>query len=100
MQNLPKIGYICYFGKQPVAAGFLRRVEPDYAQMDTFISNPYFGSKVRHEALNKIIDALIDDAKQLELKGILAFTKDQGIFKRATERGFTVIEQALLSLRL
>lgn len=94
---LPKIGYICYFGKTPIAAGFLRRVEPVYAQFDTFVSNPYFGSKIRNEALSQIVDRLTQDAKDLDLEGIIAFTKDDGIFKRALEVGFNLIQQVILA---
>jgi len=95
LQDLPKIGYIAFLGKQPVAAGFLRRIEPNYAQLDTFLSNPYFGSQVRHEAMTKIIDSLIADANELNLKGILAITADQSIKNRALALGFGVIEQTL-----
>lgn len=96
MEDLPKIGYIAFLGKQAVAAGFLRRIEPNYAQLDTFLSSPYFGSQVRHEAMTKIVDALVSDAKDLNLKGLLAITTDHGIVERAKEIGFTTLNQALL----
>lgn len=96
MQDLPKIGYICLLGKQPVAAGFLRRVEPNYAQLDTFLSNPYMGSQIRHRGLTLITDALLEDAADLDLKGVLVITKDESILKRAKIEGFTVVDQTLL----
>ena len=99
MKNLPKIGYIAFLGKTPIAAGFLRRVEPNYAQFDTFLSNPFFGSQIRHLALSKIVDALTEDANNLDLAGVLAFTKDESIFKRAKDQGFQVVEQVILSKR-
>lgn len=100
MRDLPKIGYIAILGKQPIAAGFLRRVEPNYAQLDTFVSNPYFGSQIRHVAMTKIVDNLLDEAKDLDLKGIIAFTKDESIVSRAQANGFVVIEQVLLGKAL
>lgn len=99
-KNLPKIGYIAYLGKSPVAAGFLRRVEPCYAQFDTFVSNPYFGSQIRNLALSQVVDALTEDAKNLDLEGIIAFTKDEGIFNRAKDEGFRVLNQVILAKRL
>jgi len=62
----------------PVPAGFLRRVEPCYAQIDTLVSNAYCGSIMRHEGISKVVDALLADAKRLKLKGIIAHTADKG----------------------
>lgn len=100
MRDLPKIGFIALMGKQPIAAGFLRRVEPNYAQLDTFLSNPYFGSQIRHIAMSKIVDSLLEEAKDLDLKGIVAFTKDQSIINRAKSNGFSIIEQTILGKAL
>lgn len=98
MKNLPKIGYIAILSNQPIAVGFLRRLEGNYAQMDTLVSNPYFGSKIRHDGINLVVNSLIGDAKELKLDGIIAFTKDQGVLDRAKSIGFQVLEQTLISL--
>lgn len=95
-KSLPKIGYIAMLGKEPVAAGFLRRVEGGYAQLDTFASNPYFGGKIRDEGIRKVTSALMEDAADLKLVGILAITKDDGIFRRAKDQGFQVINQLIM----
>jgi len=100
MQTLPKIGYIALLNNQPIAAGFLRRVEGGYAQIDTLVSNPYFGSQIRHLAIDKVVDWLINDAKELKLSGILAFTLEESIINRAKERGFTILEHNILGMRL
>lgn len=100
MKTLPKIGYIAFMHNQPIAAGFLRRVEGGYAQMDTLVSNPYFGSLIRHEGINKVVSALIDEAKVLRLEGIVAFTKDEGVLKRALSIGFVEVNQQLIALNL
>lgn len=87
--------------KQPIAAGFLRRVEGGYAQIDTLVSNPYFGSKIRHEGIDKVVKSLIEDAKNLKLLGIIAFTSDNGVLSRASDMGFfTLDDQKLIGLRL
>jgi len=95
-KTLPKMGYIALLNDQPVAAGFLRRVEGGYGQLDTFASNPYFGSKIRHEGLTLVAETLLADAKDLKLKGLLLITKDPGILHRAQAKGFTVINQILM----
>lgn len=98
--TLPKTGYIAFLGKQPIASGFLRRLEGGYAQFDTFVTNPHFGSKVRNDAINFIVNALMEDAKSLKLKGILAVSEDKGIISRAKLLGFQEIKQTLLGLKL
>ena len=98
--TLPKTGYIAYLGKEPIAAGFLRRLEPCYAHLDTLISNGYFGSKVRHEGVSKVVDALILEAKRLKLEGIVATTKDAGVLKRAEGLGFKVVPQTIIALEV
>ncbi len=100
MKSLPKIGYIALIDKQPISAGFLRRVEGGYAQIDGLTSNAFFGSKIRHEGIKLVVDELIKDAKSLKLYGILAFTADKGILSRAADLGFQTVEQTLIALRL
>jgi hypothetical protein len=100
MVTLPKIGYIAMIGDQPIAAGFLRRLEPCYAQIDTLTSNPYFGSQARHEAVKLVVDALIQEAKALKLKGIISHTMDNGILMRAADLGFHVVPETIIALPL
>jgi len=99
-RTLPKIGYIAYLGSEPIAAGFLRRLEPCYAHLDTLASSGYFGSQVRHEGVSKVVDALIMEAKRLKLEGIVATTKDAGILKRAQSLGFKVVPQTIIALEV
>jgi len=100
MKTLPKIGYIALRNNYPVAAGFLRRVEGGYAQLDTLTSNALFGSQIRHEGILKVVDALLDEAKVLKLRGIIAFTHDKGILKRAESLGFKEFSHTLIGLRI
>ena len=81
----------------PLAAGFLRRVEGGYGQLDTFATNPYFGSQLRHEAIEMLVDALMEDAKRLKLIGILAFSHEKTILDRAKEKGFQSLPDSLVA---
>ncbi len=100
MKILPKIGYICLFNNQPIAAGFLRRVEGGFAQIDGLTSNPYFGSKIRHIGISKVVSQLIEDAKDLKLNGLIGFTSDLGVIARAEDLGFHKVKQTIIALRL
>jgi hypothetical protein len=97
MKTLPRVGYIAFYGKQPIAAGFLRRVEPCFAQLDTLTSNALFGSQVRHEGIKLVVDELTEEAKRLKLKGIIAHTSDSGILSRAQSIGFHVVPQTIIA---
>ena len=99
-KTLPKIGYIATLGKEPIAVGFLRRVEPCYAQLDTLVSNAHFGSKIRHNGVSKVVDSLIREAKHLKLQGLIAHTEDKGTLVRAEELGFHVVPQTIIALSL
>lgn len=100
MKTLPKTGYIVMLDDQPIAAGFLRRVEPCYAQLDTLVSNGYFGSQIRHQGIETVVNALLEDAKRLKLEGIIAHTSDKGILSRADSLGFHVVTQTIIAKAL
>ena len=95
-KTLPKVGNITYLGKQPIACGFLRRLEPCFAQIDTLTSNKFFGSEIRHLGIDMVVNALIEDAKRLKLQGIVAHTGDDGILKRAQTMGFRILPQTII----
>lgn len=99
-KTLPKIGFIAYMGKIPVAAGFLRRVEPCYAQIDTLVSNGMYGSLIRNEGITKVVDSLIEEAKRLKLKGIICHTRDKGTLARAETLGFHIVPETIIALSL
>lgn len=100
MQTLPKIGYIALLNKYPIAAGFLRRVEGNYAQIDGLTSSPGYGSLIRNKGIELIVNALIDEGKSLRLHGIIGFTSDGGILARAEGLGFHKVAQTIIALPL
>ncbi len=100
MNTIPKIGYMVLMNGHPIAAGFLRKLEGGLAHLDGLTSNAYFGSVIRHKAIELVVDTLIKEAKLLKLKGIIATTKDDGILKRAISLGFHVVPDTVISLKL
>lgn len=99
-RTLPKIGYIASIGSIPVAAGFLRRLEPNFAQIDTLVSNAFCGALLRNEGIKLVVDTLIEEAKRLKLEGIICHTQDKGIIKRAEDLGFHIVPQTIIALSL
>jgi hypothetical protein len=102
---LPKIGFIAMddtaFGfKIPIACGFLRIVEGDFAQLDTLVSEKQASSQMRHEGISMVVNALIEEAKRLKMKGIIAFTTDLSVIARARTLGFNTMPETVISLAL
>ena len=96
-KTLPKTGYIVMAGSMPIAAGFLRKVEGGYGQLDTFVTNPYAGAKLRHEAIEMVTEALLEDAKSLKLVGVILFSREKTIIDRASAKGFVLLPDSLLA---
>lgn len=95
-KNLPKRGYIALLGSQPIAAGFLRLLEPCYGQIDCMASNALYGAAIRHKGVSLVVSSLLQTAKDLKLQGIMAISRDEGILKRAADLDFIVIPQTVL----
>lgn len=86
----PKIGYVVMDQfNYPVAAGFLRKCEGNYAFFDGLITNPGHPSEYRSKALDLLIKKLVKRAKG---RKILAFTTDNGILTRAKKHGFAHLQ--------
>ena len=97
--SLPKIGYIALRKGTPIAAGFLRRLEPNIAQLDGLTSNPFMGSLIRNQAIESIVNTLISEAKSMDLIGIMATTNDESVLSRAEKLGFSLVPQKIIALK-
>lgn len=68
--------------------------------MDTLVSNKALPQEIRHEGIKLLVETLIKRAKELKLKGIIAFTSDAGTLERAEAIGFRVDAQTVITLPL
>lgn len=75
-------------------------LEGGFAQIDSLMTNADIPSETRHKALIVLIDKLIQDAKDMKLKGIYAHTRDKGTITRAKSLGFHVIPETIIGLSL
>jgi hypothetical protein len=98
--TLPKIGFIAMEDVMPVAAGFLRMIEGGFAQFDTLVSNGDLPSEMRHEGLTKLVDRIIQTAKEKQLLGLMCLTRDEGILNRAESLGFHRLYMIPIGLKL
>ncbi len=98
--QLPEVGYVAYRHTEPVAMGFLRRVEGDCGIIDSLMTNPHASKADRNEALDAIFSQLIETAKELGIKSLLGYSKDANTLMRARRYGFSDQPYAVMSATL
>ncbi len=101
MKTIPKLGYIAIKGNMPIAAGFMRKTEGNMVGIfDGMVSNPYCSKQLRHEGFTTIFNNLVQDAKDLKLLGLIAFTSDDGMANRLLNLKFDTASHTMYSLNL
>ena len=97
----PTMGYTTVdCESRPVAFGFLRECEGNYAIFDGLLTDPDFKSEVRDHALELVVKELIKAAKLKNIKNIIGFTSDKHTLMRSINHGFLCIDQQLIALSL
>lgn len=99
-EYLPEIGFIAFEGSNPISAGFLRRVEGGFAQIDTLVTNADFDKNTRNQGLSAVVSVLIKTAKDLNLNGLMFLTSEESIIERAKELGFHYVNQVVMAKAL
>lgn len=98
--ELPEVGYVAYNHTEPVAMGFLRRVEGDVGMIDSLITNPYSAKVDRNVAMDAIFNQLIETAKEFGLKSLIGYSQDDNTLTRARRYGFSEQPYAVMSANL
>jgi len=98
LNDLPKNGLVVFDGEQAVAAGFIRLCEGNHGLFDSYITNPSVSPYIRDNALNELTLALIEEAKTLKLKVVLALTVDENTKVRSIKHGFVQLGHTVLAL--
>jgi len=98
---MPKIGVMVYVNGKPVSAAFLRQVEGNTAQLDGLTTNPKASSEDRHNGIEHAVKYIIEEAKKLNIYGIIAHTRDLTVVSRALSlHGFILTPEVVLALPL
>ncbi len=83
-----------------LATAFLRMVEGGFAQLDGLCTNPAQPGEVRSQAIDKVVEHVISEAKSMGLKNIHAFSMDKNTLVRSLKHGFTATPHAMIALNL
>lgn len=86
--------------KGMVAMGFLRMVEGHRAQIDDLVTNPEREPEARDKAINLVALTLLSTAKDLGIKYVIAYSKDEHTIKRSEKFGLKKLPQTLLAVNL
>lgn len=98
--EVPKIGFIATNFIEPVAMGFLRRVEGGFAQLDGLVTNPKSSSIDRSTCIDEIVTQLVTKAKEKGIKSIMAYSTYESILNRSVKHGFVPIPHSIIALSL
>lgn len=96
--NLPELGLILFDTGCPVVAGFLRKVEGNYAILDSLCTNPLVLPEIRDKSLDTLVKALIKLARKEGIKAITATSIDLNTLERSLKHGFKKQPHTLITL--
>ncbi len=83
VDRLPRIGFIV----PDVCACFLYQTDSDLAFMDGLIANPIAKKEARDEGLDIIGNLILDEAKRLGFKRVVALSKLDAVANRTVKNG-------------
>lgn len=95
-----KLGYIATISGRPVAAVFLRMVEGGYGQIDGLIRDPKANRQKASDGLDRAVSRAIQKARELSLKGLMAYTMDNRTLERSYRHGWVKLDQTLIAIDL
>lgn len=98
MFMLPPNGLVVCDGDTPVAIGFLMRTDAGVAGPCHLVSNPDEPGEIRHQALDLLIQSLIERAKELGHRVICAETNLERLVERYKNLGFTVTDTGVFAM--
>lgn len=98
-EEMPAIGFVAYAEEHPVAAGFIRRVEGGLGQLDGLTTNPWMPADLRSRGIDFVVETIIDEAKGLGIKNLMAFTSEPNVLIRSAKFGFVQSNHVVIALK-
>lgn len=97
---MPSLGWIAFWGDTKIAALFLRRCEGNVAIFDSLVTDPLQPGVLRDLANDALIAQAVEEAYELNLTRIIAFSLDKNTLERVKKHGFIHQPHTLVSLDL
>jgi hypothetical protein len=95
---LPHTGFIVWQGLQPLAAGFLYLTDSRFAILDWVLSAPKSDRIERGQALDLLLDSLIQAARDNDKSTIFTTSKHPKLLERYKAKGFVIGDEQMTTL--
>jgi len=87
---LPKLGLIIEDEEHKYCCGWLYRTDSLIAWVEFIVSNPKAPMKKRSEAINLLIEELLQKARQMGYGCVFTSVSQKGLMRRFAKQGFVV----------
>lgn len=94
----PEAGFVVYDKGTPTAMAFLRRVEGGFGQLDGLVTNPTQPGEIRGQAIDLVVEHILNLAQTLNIKSILSFSVDKNTLLRSVKHGFVPMPHILIAV--
>lgn len=101
-EDIPSLGVVAIADTNvKIAAGFLRLTDGNKtAWLEGLTTNPKESSQQRSRAIDLVVEGLIQKARDLGIKNIMAYTVEYSIILRSFAHGFKQCPHVLIGLQL
>ena len=94
--DLPNIGYMAFHDDSPVAVIFLRLVEGRMGIIDGLCTDPKARPDIRNRAIDLLVERVMERAKELEFKKVIAWSQDAHTLERSLKHGFERMPDSMI----
>lgn len=84
---LSDLGAMAYYQGEPVAAAFLYTTNSSWAMLESYIADPYSDKLVRREAVRRLTERLLNEAKNLGFKIVTSTVSQASMATSLLEAG-------------
>ncbi len=98
--SMPSTGFIATIDGIPSAVAFLRMIEGNQGKLDYLVSNPHQPPATRFQAIDLVVDAVIQLAKDLKLNELYAHSQEDSLLRRCALKGFESFPHTLIAMNL
>lgn len=94
--DLPGHTYCCLYNGKIAATAGLRLIEGTICLIDSMATDQSVPGEIRHQMLDRLTATIIEKAKELGFKKLIATTEDLSILERAKRHGFSAVPQLII----
>jgi hypothetical protein len=98
--HLPALGHVVTDGTVKRCAGWLYATPSKVCILEWIVSNPKAPLRQRKDAINLLIEALIESAKKLNAEFIFSSLNNENLIEMFQSHGFSISERGMTNMGL